>query len=217
VHKPLAGFGLVGRSGTQWSQNRRFLICSDRAEKGEIRYLCMYVDTLRIDFPARASCPGSMVSFLAGAAAAAMLDIGGQARGARRRGHPHLRGGHLHTHLGGNALPSAERAARIAALIPGCGSWRDGDGRAEEPSRRSCARALARATLVRSVDMIWHECRATQNAPGVPCAPVWVHPVPSEAFSTIPTYFTQTHEPLHGIFINEIGLEFCFCFVLGLF
>jgi len=35
----------------------------------------MYVDTLRIDFLARASCPGSMVSFLAGAAAAAMLDI----------------------------------------------------------------------------------------------------------------------------------------------
>jgi len=112
----------------------------------------MHVDTLRIDFPARASCPGSMVSFLAGAAAAAaMLDIGSQARGARRRGHPHLRGGHLNTHLG-NAPSSAERAARIAALIPGRGSWRDGDGRAGEPSRRNCARALARATLVRSVD-----------------------------------------------------------------
>jgi len=35
----------------------------------------MYVDTLRINFLARASCPGSMVSFVAGAAAAAMLDI----------------------------------------------------------------------------------------------------------------------------------------------
>ena len=27
-------------------------------------FLCMYVDTLRIDFLARASCPGFMVSFL---------------------------------------------------------------------------------------------------------------------------------------------------------
>jgi len=35
----------------------------------------MYVDTLRIEFFARASCPDSMVSFLAGAAVAAMLDI----------------------------------------------------------------------------------------------------------------------------------------------
>jgi len=35
----------------------------------------MYVNTLRIDFLARASCPGCMVSFLAGAAAAAMPDI----------------------------------------------------------------------------------------------------------------------------------------------
>ena len=45
----------------------------------------MYVDTLRIDFLARASCPGSMVSFLAGAAVAAMLDMRGQARGAGER------------------------------------------------------------------------------------------------------------------------------------
>ena len=65
----------LGRSRTQWSQIRRFSICSDRAEKGEIRFLCMYVDTLRIDFLARASCPGSMVSFIAGAAVAAMLNI----------------------------------------------------------------------------------------------------------------------------------------------
>ena len=142
----LGYYPLVGRSGTQWSQNWRISICSDRAKKGEIRLLCMYVDTLRINFLARASCPGSM-----SAAVAAMLDIGGQARGARRRGHPHLRGGHLHTHLG-NALLSAERAARIAASIPVCGGWRNGDGRAGEPSRRSCARALARAMLVRSVD-----------------------------------------------------------------
>jgi hypothetical protein len=35
----------------------------------------MYVHTLRIDFIARASCPGSVVSFMAGAAAATMLDI----------------------------------------------------------------------------------------------------------------------------------------------
>jgi len=35
----------------------------------------MYVDTLRVDFLGRASCPGCMVSFLASAAAAAMLDI----------------------------------------------------------------------------------------------------------------------------------------------
>jgi len=35
----------------------------------------MYVDKLHINFLARASCPGSMVSFLAGAAVAAMLDI----------------------------------------------------------------------------------------------------------------------------------------------
>jgi len=35
----------------------------------------MYVDTLRIDFLAHASCPGFMVSFLASAAVAAMLDI----------------------------------------------------------------------------------------------------------------------------------------------
>ena len=51
-------------------------IYSDRAKKCEIRFLCMYVDTLRIDFLARVSCPGSMVSFLAGATVvAAMLDI----------------------------------------------------------------------------------------------------------------------------------------------
>jgi len=114
----------------------------------------MYVDTLRIDFLARASCPGSMVSFLAVAAIAAMLDIGIQARGARRCEHPHLRGGHLRTHLG-NALPSAEQAARIAASIPGCGGWRDGDGRASEPSRVSPELRTSeplRATLVKSVD-----------------------------------------------------------------
>jgi len=35
----------------------------------------VYVDTLRIDCLACASCPGFMVSFLAGAAVAAMLGI----------------------------------------------------------------------------------------------------------------------------------------------
>jgi len=35
----------------------------------------MFVDTLLIDFLARASCPGSMVSFLASAAVASMPDI----------------------------------------------------------------------------------------------------------------------------------------------
>ena len=35
----------------------------------------MYVHTLRIDFIARVSCPGFVVSFMAGAAAATMLDI----------------------------------------------------------------------------------------------------------------------------------------------
>jgi hypothetical protein len=35
----------------------------------------MYVDTLPIDFLAKASCPGSMASLLAGAAVGATLDL----------------------------------------------------------------------------------------------------------------------------------------------
>jgi len=100
-------------------------------------------------------------------AIAAKLDIGGwrpslrretsRAPSSSRRAPTYLHPTYI-PRTGTNALPSAENAGSThrcscsAAAIPGCGSWRHGDGRAGEPSRRSCAWALTHAALIRSID-----------------------------------------------------------------
>ena len=82
------------------------------------------------------------------------------------------------------------------------------DGAAHEPWR-------AQQTLVRSVDTGYGTSvellRMLLERRALPDGPIQCRPRPFRRCR--PT----SHEPLHSIFINEIGSEFCFSFVLGLF